>query len=337
MTSSTSCARALRKKLQAWFRVHGRELPWRTSPTPYAVAVSEVMLQQTTVAAVMPRFRAWMRRFPTVRALAAACETDVLKAWQGLGYYRRARDLHRAASVIVTKHAGRFPKNPEDLRSLPGFGQYTAAALQAFAWDRPVVVIDANIARVLARLANLGMPVDKAPGRAALEGIARSLLPAGGRGGRNHTSALMDLGAMVCTARNPSCPRCPVREFCKATNPASLPVKAARSATTPIEETRAWVTRRGRIGLVRSVGPRWRGLWVFPPATNPADMTPLHIETHTLTRFRIRMSLVKADATPPGIRFFPPDDLPPMPSPHARAASAMLRNLPATSIMPHAR
>jgi A/G-specific adenine glycosylase len=295
------------------------------------------MLQQTTVAAVIPRFEKWMRRFPTVRVLAAAGETEVLKHWQGLGYYRRARDLHRTASIIVTKYAGRFPRDPVTLRSLPGFGQYTAAALQAFAWDRPVTVIDANIARVLARIENLKAPIDKAPGRKALEEIAEKLAPGGGRGGRIHTSALMDLGATICTARAPSCPRCPVRQFCKATNPASLPRKAARSAATPIEETRAWVMRGGRIGLVPSPGPRWRGLWVFPMAPAITEKPPLHVETHTVTRFRIRMALVKAGSPPPGTRFFSPDDLPPMPSPHARAASAVLRKIPTASIMPRAR
>ena len=151
-----------RQHLRAWFRRHGRDLPWRRTRDPYAILVSEMMLQQTTVAAVVPYFERWMKRFPSVEKLAAAGESEVLTLWQGLGYYRRARNLHASAKKIDGDWSGKFPQDYEGLRALPGIGDYTAQAVRAFAYDEAVPVLDANVIRVVARLFDLGTPVDTA-------------------------------------------------------------------------------------------------------------------------------------------------------------------------------
>jgi A/G-specific adenine glycosylase len=314
-------AAALRKKLAVWFAANGRDLPWRETTDPYAIAVSEMMLQQTTVAAVIPYFRRWMAKFPGVRELAAAPLEDVLSCWQGLGYYSRARNLHAAARVICEKFSGRFPSEASVLLTLPGFGPYSAGAVAAFAFDVPGVVIDANIARVLARLANMRDPIDQATGRKRLEVIAKSLLPSG-QGGRAHTGALMELGALICKSGEPDCARCPVRTHCLAGEPATLPVKAPRKPTERIEEFRAIFVHGRRIGLIPSAGPRWKGLWLLPPGSPDAPV--LHLEKYPITRYLVKMTVVQGGAQTPDLKFFPWHKLPPMPSPHARAVAAVL-------------
>ena len=191
-----------RRSLFRWYRRHGRDLPWRRTRDPYAVLVSEFMLQQTQVAAVIPYYDKWLRRFPSLDALARASESDVLHAWQGLGYYARARNLHASAKAIVNEHGGKFPQLPEDLQSLPGVGRYTANAIATFAFGRSVPIVEANIGRVLARILNYQQPIDSSDGREAIWQIASKLVPA--RGARAFNSALMDLGALVCRPR-PKC------------------------------------------------------------------------------------------------------------------------------------
>lgn len=285
--------------------------------------VSEFMLQQTTVTAVVPYFERWMERFPTLESLASAEESEVLGLWQGLGYYSRARNL-LAAAKILSGRGGGVSDDPEVLRSLPGFGEYTAMAVLAFAFDRPVSVIDANIARVLARLGDIRDLVDKASGRQRIRSLAGELLPAK-VGGREHTSALMDLGATVCTARDPTCNRCPVRAFCLAENPSALPMKKPRAVPTTLTENRVFVFRNGRIALVCSDGPRWRGLWLLPEG-DPAGQ-PIHQQTYAITRYRVELLVFGGSCKPAHATFFPVDQLPPMPSPHARAVAALLAKL----------
>ncbi len=318
---SFSLAAALRKKLAVWFDANGMDLPWRQTTDPYAIAVSEMMLQQTTVAAVIPYFGRWMAKFPGVRELAAASLEDVLSCWQGLGYYSRARNLHATAKVVCENFAGFFPSDPSVLRSLPGFGPYTAGAVAAFAFDVPCVVIDANIARVLARLANMKEPIDQAAGRRRLEVIAKSLLPSH-QGGRAHTGALMELGALICKSGEPDCTRCPVRTHCLAEAPATLPVKAPRKPTERLEEVRAVFIHGKRIGLISSAGPRWKGLWLLPPGSPDAPV--LHVEKYPITRYLVKMTVVQGGAQASDLKFFPWHKLPPMPSPHARAVAAVL-------------
>jgi len=263
--------KSLRQKLARWFQQHGRDLPWRRTHDPYAIMVSEFMLQQTQVATVRDYYARWLTRFPDFNALAAASEADVLHVWQGLGYYARARNLHRAAQEVAAKYAGQLPDNLAAIAALPGAGRYTAGAVASFAFDRATPIIDANIARVLARLLNLQEPIDTTRGSEILWKTAEELLPA--RGGRLHNSALMELGALICTPRAPQCLICPVREHCHAKNPETLPRKKPRRKTVALEENCAWIVRDGKVLLEQQTGPRWRGLWKLPPlipsAKNP--------------------------------------------------------------------
>ncbi len=322
MNKNTFPAARLRKKLGEWFQTHARDLPWRRSSDPYAIAVSEMMLQQTTVVAVIPYFERWMDRFPTVRALAEAPVEAVFACWQGLGYYSRAKNLHLAAQAICRDHDGIFPSKPEELRKLPGFGPYTAGAVAAFAFDVPSVVIDANIARVLARLENLREAIDKSSGRHRLEAFAETLLPKK-QGGRLHTGALMELGALLCKSGIPRCDLCPVRELCGAEEPETLPIKAARKPIERVTERRGLFLQGGSVALVASEGPRWKGLWLLPEGG--ADDGILHIENYPITRYLVRMEVVELARAPLKAKFFSLKNLPPMPSPHARAVAAAAR------------
>jgi len=326
MTSDAMLADPLhaRKRLLAWFGREGRKLPWRSVRDPYAVVVSEFMLQQTTVATVTPRFAEWMQIFPEVFQLAAASEGQVLKAWQGLGYYTRARNLHRAAKVVASEFGGQFPKSLEGLRKLPGFGPYTAAAVMAFAFDRPVPVLDANIERVMCRLIDCRTPLRSPSTRRVLVEALEQLLPAQ-RGGRRIISALMDHGALVCRSRKPLCDTCCLRDVCRAKEPELLPVKAPRTPPTQRGEWRCLFSTDGHLALVQSQGPHWKGLWLLPPAEQ-SDVVA-YSETYAITRFRVSLRVVVADGPPKGATLFNLSDLPAMPSPHARAVAAITKQL----------
>lgn len=281
--------------------------------------VSEFMLQQTTVAAVLPHYARWMAAFPDVRSLAAADEQKVLSLWQGLGYYSRARNLLRAARAIVSDFDGVVPREVSVLRKLPGVGPYTASAVAAFAFDQCVVVLDANVIRVVARLFDFRKPVGDAAGRLFLERSARSLLP--GRGGWLHASSLMELGATICRSGKPDCPSCPVRKFCKARVPEEIPIKPPRKAMLREVDARAFALARGRVSLVQSEGPRWKGLWLLPPARDFGK--PLLELPYIVTRHRISLE-VHAARHRRGWTTFDPADLPPMPTPHRRALARLL-------------
>lgn len=305
--------------LRKWFRAHGRDLPWRSNPTPYAVLVSEFMLQQTTVAAVLPFFERWMLRFPDVESLAAASEQDVLKHWEGLGYYSRARNLQSAARAILDRFGGSIPQDLALLRSLPGVGPYTAAAVMAFAFDSPVPVLDANIQRVVARLFDFRENIATTSAKTFLNEAAASLLPY--KGGRRHASAMMDLGAMVCRSGVPDCASCPVHRFCRAGEPSQIPVKPPKKKITHLEDWRAFSLREGHVFLVLSPGPTWKGLWTLPPA-QPVHNPVADLE-YSITRYKVRLRIALA-APQPEWQAFPLAKLPPMPSPHRRAIQAAL-------------
>lgn len=313
----------IRRKLHRWFDRRGRDLPWRRTRDPYAIMVSEFMLQQTTVTAVLPYFERWMARFPTFESLARAADEDVLSLWQGLGYYRRARDLRRAA-IAVVEGDEKTLRSTSELRRLPGVGDYTAAAVASFAFDAVEPVIDANIARLLARLRNWKKPIDDARGRAFLINASRDLLPRSG--GRLHNSALMDLGALICVARNPRCCQCPIREECAAEKPDKLPIRKPRQPVERVSEARAFVFERGKLWLEPARGPRWRGMWLLPPATS-ANRSPDHVEPYSITRFRVTMRVFLEPGDGRQLIGYAPDSLPPMPSPHRRTVAAMLERV----------
>ena len=246
---------AAARQLLGWYDRAGRQLPWRRRwpelASPYLVFLSELMLQQTTVTAVIPYFQAFVKRWPSIEALAEADQAELLEAWAGLGYYARARNMHKAARLIVERHDGRFPEQPEQLCALPGIGPYTAGAIAAIAFDQPAPVIDGNIERVLARFYHLDTPLPALKKQLASPYIR--LLPEQRRS--DFPQALMDLGALVCTPARPDCAACPLAGICSARqleDPAILPVKPAKKAK-PTRQGRALVLLdgQGRAALIR--------------------------------------------------------------------------------------
>ena len=316
--------RRFRRALLSWYRKNRRDLPWRRITDPYAILVSEFMLQQTQVATVIPYYEKWLRRFPDFATLAASSESDVLHAWQGLGYYSRARNLRSAAIAVMEKHGGILPRDPESIRALPGIGRYTANAVATFAFDQSLPIVEANIARVLSRVFDLQIPIDTGAGREALWSAAARILPRTNAG--RHNSALMELGALVCGAR-PKCDSCPVQSFCQTTEPISLPRKKARPALQLRTEHHGFALRRRRVLLEQSED-RWRGMWILPRLAKPPAHQPLHRSEFPFTHHRITLAVYSdGGAAASGIRrWFPLDQLPsiPLPSPHRRALDDIL-------------
>lgn len=249
-----------------WYDRHARRLPWRDQPTPYRVWVSEIMLQQTRVETVIPYFEKWMERFPTLEALASASEQDVLRAWEGLGYYSRARNLHRAARLVMEEYAGQIPAESEALERLPGIGRYTAGAIASIAFGKNAPALDANIRRVLARIYNLALPARSPQGERMLWQYAREVLPDSRSG--DFLQAMMDLGSSICTAQSPACLLCPIVEQCEARAQGvqeQRPVLEAKP-TVPHYTVTAAVIRRGEEVLIarRPDNGLLGGLWEFP-------------------------------------------------------------------------
>jgi A/G-specific adenine glycosylase len=326
-------AQPFRQALCRWYVDHGRDLPWRWTPDPYAILVSEFMLQQTQVATVIPYYHKWLRTFPNFASLARASENEVLRAWQGLGYYARARNLHATAKTIMDRHGGQFPRAIEQMRQLSGIGKYTAHAVASFAFDQSVPIVEANTARVLARFFNFRESIDSDAGRKTLWQYAASLLPKSDAAIFN--SALLDLGALICVARKPKCDVCPVKAFCRAKNPAALPVKNSSPKTKQLVETHALIVRRGRILLEQS-RHRWRGMWILPPIAIDClkrprfQRRPVYESMFPFTHHRVTLSVYRR-APPkriaPGQQWFGSIEKIAMPSPHRRAAQSLIQTL----------
>jgi len=256
----------LSAKLLAWYAKQARALPWRDHPDPYAVWVAEVMLQQTRVKTVKPYFQRWMERFPDVQHLAQASLQEVLALWEGLGYYSRARNLHRAAQLLVAEHGGKLPSSAAGLRKLPGIGRYTAGAIASMAFKQDEPVLDGNIRRVLARLFNVTELYRSPAGERRLWTLAREHLPPGQAG--DYNQALMDLGALVCTPRAPDCAHCPLSVICLARQMGiqeQRPRKAAKPRVPHYRVAAAVIHRGGEVLIAqRPNDGLLGGLWEFP-------------------------------------------------------------------------
>jgi A/G-specific adenine glycosylase len=264
------------RSLLAWYDHHRRDLPWRANRDPYRVWLSEIMLQQTRVAAVIEHYHEFLRRFPTVQKLAAAYEASVLAAWSGLGYYRRARMLHAAAKAIVREHGGKFPTTAEGWRVLPGIGRYTAAAIASIAFDQPVAVVDGNVERVLWRVSGKRLTGEK------LWRVANELLDAKRPGDFNQ--AMMELGATVCTPRAPACLTCPVVELCATRG--ELPVTAPSVPQEKREIHYALDCRGGKVLLVQRAqdASLMAGMWELPEKVGAnGGGTPSYSLRHSIT------------------------------------------------------
>lgn len=314
-----SWRKAFRRRLRAWYARHARDLPWRRSRDPYRVWVSEIMLQQTQVATVRPYFEQFLAAFPDVEALARADEQDVLRNWEGLGYYRRARQLHQAARVLVQAHGSVFPRDPQVVRGLPGIGRYTAGAILSIAFDAREPILEANTTRLHCRLLGYRESPASASGQGLLWSMAACLLPRRGVGRFNQ--AMMELGSQVCIARSPRCHQCPVASLCRAYREGlqhAVPPPQAKRRPEARHEVAVIVRRRGRVLLVRCPDDgRWAGLWDFPRfqvhAADSLAMRPQIVEgvrrragvlvepgkhlttiKHGVTRFRITLDCYEA-------------------------------------------
>ncbi|CAG0933273.1 Adenine DNA glycosylase [Planctomycetaceae bacterium] len=295
-----SGANTFAARLCAWFEQHARDLPWRREPTPYRVWVSEIMLQQTQVATVVPYFERFIARFPDVQTLATASEQDVLAQWSGLGYYRRARMLHASAREIVANHGGEIPGERKALLALPGIGRYTAGAILSIAFNKPEPIVDGNVARVFARITREKHTIKGKEAQAAAWRWADSLV------GTSHqprvfNQALMELGATVCTPQNPRCIACPVSGGCEARQhgeQTKLP-RAAKRAPLKIRRYIAWLAhdKRGRVLLVKR-GPGEEsllpdGLWELPhkEVTGDTPRTAHPVVRQTIMNWRVELEV----------------------------------------------
>jgi A/G-specific adenine glycosylase len=285
----------LRRKLLAWYSKHARDLPWRRSRDPYRVWISEIMLQQTQVATVERYFGRFVEAFPNIRALAAADEQDVLRLWEGLGYYRRARQLHAAAKHIATQCGGRFPRTAARLRELPGIGRYTAGAIASIAFDERAPILEANTIRLLSRLvAYRGDPLSS-DGQRVLWQVAEDILPKTNVAQFNQ--ALMELGSLVCKPSEPDCDLCPLSKLCRARlvdAQHEIPRPKAPKQYTEIREAAVVVHKNGSV-LMRQCAPgeRWAGLWDFPRFAIEAE-GPLFAEDEIVNKLRTQTGIICA-------------------------------------------
>lgn len=283
--------RTLQRNLLRWFARHRRDLPWRNDRDPYRILVSEAMLQQTQVVTVVRYFDRFLEAFPDPKSLAAADEQEVLRVWQGLGYYRRARHLHQAARMLVSHHNGQVPADPDALAQLPGVGRYTVGAVLSQAFDLRWPIVEANTKRVLCRLFAYRDDPSDATGQAWLWAKAEEILPDREVGDFNQ--AMMELGALVCTPAEPKCGKCPLASVCEARKEGlqeAIPPRNQMAGTTALREAAIAVQRRGRFLLAqRPATGRWAGMWEFPrtPVSDPSDRRALDVAFRRETALRI--------------------------------------------------
>ncbi len=315
---------SLRQQLLDWFAANSRDLPWRAGYAPYHVWISEVMLQQTQMERGVAYFKRWLKRFPDIAALAKADEEEVLLLWEGLGYYSRARNILKAAQVLLTEHGGKIPADHAALRKLPGVGPYTAGAIMSLAFNEPYPVVDANVERLFARLYDIEAPIKEC--KKLVWQKARDLLPEGEA--RQFNQALMELGALVCKPKNPSCGLCPVIEHCRAHRQGTVdarPVMGKAQKIIPIATANGVLIREGRF-FIQKRRPQgvWANLWEFPGGQIESGESPeeavvrefyeetglvvgglerIHAIKHTYTHYRITLhcyfvSLLNGKAKP---------------------------------------
>ena len=299
------------KQLLAWYQVAKRDLPWRQTRDPYKILVSEIMLQQTQVDTVIPYYERWIKHFPDFYKLAAAKETEVLKLWQGLGYYRRAKMLHRNAQEICAQHAGQLPKDTPSLLSLPGIGRYTAGAVASIAFGVKTPLLDGNVIRILTRIFLISKNVADKKTIEQLWGISKNILPDKNVGDFNQ--ALMELGATICFPRNPNCAQCPVSKLCAAHQTGKeefFPVKAPAQKITKLNHYAFLLRDKNNRLLVKKqkAGERWADLWTLPHfekleeglknfKIKNENLKKIRTDKHGFTRYQITLNTYVATHT----------------------------------------
>src|SRR5580658_8849691 len=309
-TSFTDRAlKTFQSRMLAWFREHQRDLPWRRSRDPYRIWVAEVMLQQTRIAAVMPYYHRFLARFPSLESLARASEPEVLKLWSGLGYYRRARNLHRAARIIVARHKGQFPRALDAALELPGIGVYTAAAVLSIAYDVPLAVLDGNVARVVARIKAIRGDLRTPKNWRALTAAAQAFLATPAPGDWNQS--LMELGEVICTPQSPRCGECPVARHCRAYAQGltdEIPAPRRKRAAVHMKIAAAILRDpRGRTLLIQDPGAHdtvlFSRMWQFP-AVEVTRHAKTELEAHLRATLAIKkISLEELPAARHGVTF----------------------------------
>lgn len=325
---------AFRNALGNWFSSEGKDYPWRRTHDPYAILVSEMMLQQTRIATVLGKgyYTRFLEKFPDLRSLAAADDESLLKAWEGLGYYRRARMLRSTALAVIGKHGGIFPIDEKDLLALPGIGPYTSAALLAFAFGKTSALVDGNVSRVLSRIMDDFTPIDSTRSQKQHREWAAALCdPAHPR---THHYAMMELGQTICRSGLPSCEICPVARFCKCDRPEILPVKKSRAVITSVTEHAVFARDpEGRILLHLESGSRRAGLWKLPlrSAGTCASLPLIAEDTYPITRYKVflKTHLAENIGAGEGDAWIPPGDLDSLPiaAPFRRVLLRLLDDL----------
>ena len=314
-----------RRLLTNWFSENAKDYPWRSTTNPYEILVSEIMLQQTQVVTVLDRgfYRRWLEAFPDFKQLAEAEESEVLRMWEGLGYYSRARNLHRLAKIVVNELENHFPKDVDEIESLPGIGKYTAGAIASFAFNSPVPAVDANIARVLARLFDFQERIDKSLGQKQIWQWAADLVPSSG--GRIWNSALMELGQTLCGPRKTLCNECPIAESCRCVEPLGLPIKKLKPAVTNVDEHVILNIRNEKVLLKQETGKRSKGMWKLPSRDKKEvkNLALITTQNYGITRYKVKMHIYKSKNTQlnENEKWVSLDELAslPVPSPYRRA------------------
>lgn len=336
-TGALEGKKAFRDALVRWFSKNGKDYPWRRTEVAYEVLVSEVMLQQTQIATVLGKgyYSRFLGAFPDVAALAAAEDAALLKAWEGLGYYRRVRMLRETARAVIAEYGGAFPADADALMKLPGIGRYTAGALRAFAFGLPAVLVDGNVVRVLARVMDFGGPVDDAAGLKRIWEWAGDL--ADDKRPRPYHAALMELGQMVCRPGVPDCLQCPVARFCRSREPELLPLKGRKTVISAVDEHALWLSdSKGRLLLHHEGGKRRTGLWKLPvrEAAEISHLPLLAEHRYAITRYKVTLrvhdgsGLEKSFQPQDGDSWREPDEVPAlaMAAPFRRVVEQLLKD-----------
>lgn len=328
---SQSFKTSFQTQLLDWYQESARKLPWRLNPTPYAVAVAELMCQQTQIETVLSYYARWMQKFKDWETLAETDEKDVLKSWEGLGYYRRAKALHALARAVVYELNGELPSDVEKLVKLPGIGPYTAGAISSVAFQKRAALVDGNVERVFARTLNLSLDLAENASRRAMWEIAEILLPSNASDCGDYNQALMELGATICLPKKPMCVLCPIQKLCQAKDPENLPVKTRVSILNE-EEWLGWIwnPKEKMLWLELPEKPRrWSGCYRLPSLNinSRKRKSALFKEMYTITRYRVSAHVTEESLSSMQIKdearngkWFKPEELEQifLPAPHRR-------------------